>query len=198
MAALLGNLGKLGALVDSGAAAKLVNRAAGVGALNPVDAMLTKKALKYGQNFAKSSEGKQVLDLFGPTAPAAAPAAAQAAAQAAPAAAPAATPAPAAQAAAQAVQAAQVAQAVQAAGQGRAMTVPESEVVANLVKAGAALPTAVEMATAGALRLPEAPSALGTIGAALTGAGRRTYRKRKDGKKSRKGRKVRKTPRKTA
>ncbi len=167
--------GKLPGLIDQGARAGLIN---------PLDAF----AMKQASKFAAGPQGQKYLEMLTkPAVPAATPAAA-----------PAATPAPAAQAAAQAVQAAQVVQAAQAAGQGRAMTVAESEVVANLVKAGTALPTAVEMATAGALRLPEPPSALSTIGAALTGAGRRTYRKRKDGKKSRKGRKVRKTPRKTA
>jgi len=83
----------------------------------------------------------------------------------------------------------------------RAITEPESRTIANLVQAGTPLPTAFDLATAGAVRLPDAPTSnpLTAITDAFKGAGRRTYRKgRKDGKKSRKGRKARKTPRKTS
>lgn len=79
-------------------------------------------------------------------------------------------------------------------GMPRAITEPESRTIANLVQAGTTLPTAVEMATAGAVRLPEAPSTLGVIAGALSGAGRvRTYRKGKGKKTSRKA--ARRTPR---
>lgn len=75
----------------------------------------------------------------------------------------------------------------------RAMSEVESKVVANLAGVGMPIATAVALATAGAVRLPEEPSLTGALANAFSGAGRRTYRKRKDKKKTRKGRR---TPRK--